>query len=188
MRQRGSSSRDHREKRVDSLLRYVAFAALIGTGATLITDAWGWARARLTGTASFDYGLVGRWLGHIARGRFRHDPIGASPPVRHERAIGWTVHYLIGIAFALVLLAIAGIEWVRHPTIAPALIVGIGGVAAPFLIMQPGMGFGVAASRTPNPTAARVRSLVTHTVFGIGLYIAGWLVSLIASDWIAAIS
>ena len=43
------------------------------------------------------------------------------------------------------------------PTILPALIVGIGTVAAPFLLMQPGMGLGIAASRTPNPGAARLR-------------------------------
>ena len=179
MRPHGSSPRDRREKRVDSLLRYLVFAALIGAGATLVTDAWAWARARLTRTAPFDYGLVGRWLAHVARGRFRHDPIGASPPVRHERAIGWIVHYLIGIAFAFLLLAISGIGWVRHPTIGPALIVGIGGGAAPFLIMQPGMGFGIAASRTPNPNAARLRSLVTHFVFGIGLYLAGIVASIL---------
>jgi hypothetical protein len=80
--------------------------------------------------------------------------------VQRERTIGWISHYLIGIAFASILIAIWGIEWVRHPTIAPALIVGIGSVAAPFLIMQPGMGAGIVASRTPNPGAARARSLV----------------------------
>jgi hypothetical protein len=36
--------------------------------------------------------------------------------------------------------------------------------------MQPGMGAGIAASKTPNPNVARLRSIVTHTVYGIGLY------------------
>jgi hypothetical protein len=40
--------------------------------------------------------------------------------------------------------------------------------------MQPGMGAGVFASRTPNPVAARLRSLTTHTIFAAGLYAAGW--------------
>lgn len=43
-------------------------------------------------------------------------------------------------------------------------------IAAPWLVMQPGMGAGVAASKTPNPRAARLRNLATHTVYGIGLY------------------
>ena len=154
---------------------YVVCALLIGAGATALLDLWAAARKWLLGVAPPDYGLVGRWLGHVARGRFRHDAIKASPPVRGERLIGWTAHYLIGIAFAAVLLAVWGIEWARHPTIVPALIVGIGSVAAPFLLMQPGMGAGIAASRTPDPAAARIRSLVTHGVFGLGLYVAGWI-------------
>ena len=62
--------------------------------------------------------------------------------------------------------------------IGPALLVGIGTVVAPFLLMQPGMGAGVAASRTPRPAAARVQSLVTHAIFGLGLYASGWVVRL----------
>jgi len=153
---------------------YVVCAILIGVGATAVIDAWALGRKWLLGIAPPDYGLVGRWLIYLAHGRFRNDSIPASPRARGERVIGWTAHYFIGIAFASVLLAIWGIDWVRHPTIGPALIVGIGSVAAPFLILQPAMGAGIAASRTPNPTAARVRSLATHAVFGLGLYVAAW--------------
>jgi len=56
----------------------------------------------------------------------------------------------------------------------PALAVGIGTVAAPFFLMQPGMGAGIAASRTPRPNAARLQSLLTHAVFGLGLYVSAW--------------
>ena len=35
----------------------------------------------------------------------------------------------------------------------------------------------IAASRSPNPTQARLKSLVTHTVFGVGLYVCAVLVS-----------
>ena len=96
-----------------------------------------------------------------------------------ERAIGWTAHYLIGITFAAVLLLIWGIEWARNPTLGPALVVGMTSVAAPLLLMQPGMGAGVAASRTPRPGAARLQSLITHAVFGFGLYAAGWALRLL---------
>lgn len=158
-------------------MEFLASVILIGAGATALMDVWSIARTRLLGMAPMNYGLVGRWLAWMARGRFRHDPIAASPPVRGERLIGWTAHYLIGIAFAAVLLALWGLDWARHPSLAPALVVGIGSVAAPFLVMQPGMGAGVAASRTPRPGAARVQSLVTHAVFGLGLYAAAYLQS-----------
>jgi hypothetical protein len=153
---------------------YLVCAVLTGMGATAAIDVWAVTRRRLLGIPPLDYGLVGRWLAYLARGRFHHDRIAASPPVRGERPIGWAAHYLIGIAFAAMLLAIWGLEWARHPTIGPALIVGIGSVAAPFLLMQPGMGAGIAASRTPRPAAARFQSIVTHAMFGLGLYAAGW--------------
>jgi len=164
---------------MNTVMDYLVCALLVGLGATVVMDIWGIARKRLLGLAPMNYGLVGRWLAHLARGRFRHDRIAASPAVRGEGLIGWTAHYLIGIAFAAVLLAIWGLEWARHPTIGPALIVGIGSVAAPFLVMQPGMGAGIAASRTPRPSAARIQSLVTHAIFGLGLYGAGW-----ATNWV----
>lgn len=162
---------------MSAALLLVACAISIGAGATAFTDLWALARKRLNGVAPPDYGLVGRWFAQMTRGRFVHERIASSPPVRHERAIGWTVHYLVGIAFASILLAFCGLDWVRHPTLAPALLVGIGSVVAPFLLLQPGMGAGIFARRAPNPNAARVRSLIVHAVFGVGLYVAGWATS-----------
>jgi len=158
------------EKRLD----YLTFTLVVGVGATAVMDLWGIARSPLLGFAPPDYGLVGRWLGHMANGRFRHESIAASCSVRGERLIGWTAHYLIGIAFAALLLAVWGSAWIARPDIGPALIVGVGSVAAPFLLMQPGMGMGIAGSRTTRPTVARLQSFLTHAVFGIGLYAAGW--------------
>ena len=152
---------------------FLLHALLIGLGATAIMDLWAAARKSLLNAPSPDYGLVGRWLAYLPRGCFRHNPITASPPMKGECLIGWTAHYLTGVAFATVLLAIWGIDWTCRPTVGPALTVGIASVLAPFLLMQPGMGAGIAASRTPRPVVARLRSLLTHGVFGIGLYVAG---------------
>lgn len=152
----------------------IACTLVIGIGATAVMDLWGLARGPLLRQPPPDYGLVGRWLAHMARGRFRHASIADASPARAERLIGWIAHYMIGTAFAAVLVAAAGPEWLRHPTPAPALLVGLGSVAAPFLVMQPAMGAGIAASRTPRPRIARVQSLVTHAVFGVGLYLGGW--------------
>lgn len=154
--------------------------AVTGAGATALMDVWMMARKRLFGMPAASYGLVGRWLGWMPRGRFVHRPIAASPPVPGELLIGWTAHYLTGIAFAAALPVFWGTAWFRQPTIWPALIVGIASVAAPFLLMQPGMGAGIAARRTPHPSAARVQSLIAHTVFGLGLYASAWLAATVA--------
>ena len=155
-------------------------AILVGAGATLAMDLWAIFNKRVFGIASLDYALVGRWLGHLPRGRFAHDAIGQAAPVRGERAWGWLFHYLTGIAFAAILLALAGPAWLQHPTLAPALLLGIATIVAPFFILQPGLGAGIAASRTPRPNIARLRSLLTHTVFGAGLYASGWAVKLVS--------
>ncbi|WP_078666922.1 DUF2938 family protein [Chitinophaga eiseniae] len=65
-----------------------------------------------------------------------------------------------------------------RPTIGPPLAIGILTTVAPWFMMQPAFGFGVAASKTPNSAVARMRSLKTHTVYGIGLYLAALLLSL----------
>jgi hypothetical protein len=152
----------------------VRYAVAIGVGATLVMDMWMFLRERLFGIPALDYALVGRWFVYLPRGKFRHAPIAASPPVSGERAFGLLAHYVSGIVFAGFLLAVCGVDWIDRPTLVPALVVGIGSVAAPFLLMQPGMGMGVAARLAPRPALARLNSLVTHAVFGIGLYAAGW--------------
>lgn len=158
-------------------MEFLTGALLVGAGATATTDLWALVRRRLLGLPLPNYGLVGRWFAYMPRGRFVHDAIAATPPVRGEGLIGWSAHYLIGIAFAALLLGIWGLDWLRQPTLTPALIVGVGTVAAPFLLMQPGMGAGIAASRTPRPAAARLQSLLMHAVFGLGLYASGCLIS-----------
>jgi hypothetical protein len=159
-------------------MNYLVCALVMGVGATALMDLWAIPRRWVFGVSPPNYGLVGRWFAHLVRGRFRHESIATSSAVRGERVIGWVAHYVVGVLFAALLLGVWGLAWVRHPTIGPALLIGIGTIAAPFLVMQPGMGVGVAASRAPHPSAARVQSLVTHTIFGLGLYASGWVARL----------
>lgn len=155
--------------------RTLVCTLVVGLGATACMDLWALARRRLFGTPLPNYGFVGRWFAHLVRGRFRHDSIAAASPVPREALIGWTAHYVIGVAFAGLLVLFCGVGSLQRPTLGPALAVGIATVAALMLILQPGMGAGIAARRTPRPNAARLQSLVNHAVFGAGLYVAGWL-------------
>jgi len=148
--------------------------ALIGAGATATMDLWLLLLRRL-GVPTLDFAMIGRWVGHWPRGVFAHDAIGKAKAVRGERALGWLLHYATGLAFAALLIAVGGIEWLRSPTLMPALAVGVATVAAPWLLMQPAMGAGIAASRTPSPTKNRLRSVANHAVFGLGLYLAALL-------------
>ncbi len=144
-------------------------AVLIGVGGAALMDAWALFVRRAFDVRGLDYAMLGRWSGHLPRGRFVHERIASADPVRGERRLGWLAHSSIGVAFAVLLLAIWGADWARSPTLGPALVVGLGTIVAPWLVMQPAMGTGIAASRTPDPVAARLRNLATHTVYGIGL-------------------
>ena len=150
---------------------------LTGIGATMVTDLWTVARKRAFAVPLPNFTLLGRWIAHMPSGQLVHDSIAAATPVRGEAIVGWSAHYLTGISFAFLLPAIGGSEWTHHPTPGLAFLVGICTVVAPFLVMQPAMGAGVAASRTPRPVAARIHSLVMHAVFGLGLFLAARLVS-----------
>lgn len=144
---------------------------LVGVGATAVMDIWLILLKRL-GVPTLDFAVLGRWVGYLARGRFAHEAIAKSPALPAERALGWLSHYAVGIAFAGLLVGIEGIEWVRQPTLVPAVVVGAGTVVAPLFVMQPAMGAGFAAAKTTTPVRNCLRALANHTVFGIGLYVA----------------
>lgn len=153
--------------------------AAIGIIATGAMDAWGVLREPLLGLPRANYRLIGRWFAYMPRGTFRHASIAAAPPLPGEHAIGWTAHYAIGISFAALLVQLGGEDWLRRPTLGLALFVALSTLVAPLLIMQPAMGAGFAGSRTPSPRTTRVQSAVTHLVYGLGLYGAGWICALL---------
>ncbi len=136
----------------------------MGMAASAAMDLWSAVLRRRFGIPTLDDALVGRWIGHFPRGRFVHNRIGSSQPVKGERVLGYAAHYAVGVAFAFLLLAVVGREWPAQPTIAPALAIGLGTIAAPWFVMQPAMGIGIAGSRSPNPAATRLNPLVFGTL------------------------
>lgn len=155
----------------------VVNALLMGAAATACIDLWALFVRRALGQPTLDYCLLGRWVLHMPQGRFAHESIARADSRRHECALGWLAHYSIGIGFAVVFLLLMGDGWRAHPTPAPALLYGVATVVVPFFTMQPAFGLGIAASRTPHPGMARLRSLATHAVFGAGLYLGALLLS-----------
>lgn len=151
-------------------------AVAVGLGATLVMDLWAVSLKRVFNIPSSSYCLVGRWLRHMADGAFKHPSISAAAEKPAECAIGWIAHYAIGVLFALALVAWVTPQWLRSPTFMPALIFGLATVAFPFFVMHPSFGLGLAASKAPNPTQARLRSLMNHAVFGVGLYVSALFV------------
>ena len=144
--------------------------AILGIGATAVMDLWLLLLARL-GVPTAGFGLVGRWVGHFAQGRFAHESIAKAPPVRHELGLGRLTHYVVGVVYAALLVSVLGAPWLEQPTFLPALIFGGVTVAAPWFVMQPAMGSGFLALKTPAPLKTSLRNLVNHAVFDSGLYL-----------------
>jgi len=160
-------------------VRNVLDGIVIGIGATLIMDLWNLFLQRGFNIQSLNYCLLGRWLRHMPSGTFRHASIRAAEQKPLECTIGWIAHYSIGVVFALLFVVLVAPEWLARPTLLPVLFYGIATVIFPFFILQPSLGLGVASSRAVNPMQARLKSLVTHTVFGVGLYV----VATIMASW-----
>ncbi|HJV50059.1 MAG TPA: DUF2938 domain-containing protein [Noviherbaspirillum sp.] len=154
-----------------TVMEAVARIVLVGAGATVVMDAWLMLLKRM-GVQTLNFAFIGRWVGHLLRGTFSHPSIGKAQPVPGERALGWLTHYAVGMAFASLLVSVNGVAWMRDPSVLPALAVGLCTVAFPLFVMQPAMGLGVAASRTPAPWKNCLRSMANHAVFGLGLYLS----------------
>jgi hypothetical protein len=154
----------------------LSHSVIIGIGATLFLDLWllllSWMKL-----ATLNFRPIGRWIGYMPRGRFKHEAIAMAPPVRGELALGWATHYAVGIVFALLLVGFYGPEWTRSPSLLPAVTIGVGTVIAPVFIMQPAIGAGIAFRRTATPVKNCVRSLVNHAVFGAGLYLSARIIA-----------
>ncbi len=146
-------------------------AVIVGIGATALMDLWLLLLGRM-GVPTMDFALLGRWVGHLFHGRFAHDAIRRAPPVAAELGLGWLTHYVVGISFAAILVALVGASWLANPSLLPAVAWGLVTASAPLFVLQPAMGAGIASSRTPAPLTNSLRSLANHAVFGLGLYLS----------------
>jgi Protein of unknown function (DUF2938) len=157
-------------------LALILDGALIGVIATVFLDLWAAIAKHIFGLPTANWAMVGRWFGHMPRGILRHYPISDAPPIRNELALGWIGHYVIGVLYALAYLYLVQALLSREPSFASAFVFGLATLFAPWLIMQPAMGAGVFASRTPHPVVTRLTNLTMHAVFGASLYL-GWVLT-----------
>lgn len=154
----------------------IVYGFLIGIGATMAMDIWAFVQNRLWNLPMPNWAMPGRWFAHLFKGTMFHQDIGLADEVPYERAMGWLFHYGVGIVYGIIFLLLVGSTWLQEPNFLTAWIFAIATIAAGWFILQPGMGLGWAASKTPTPWKARALGLVAHTVFGAGLWASGVLI------------
>jgi hypothetical protein len=152
------------------------WGAALGLGATVFTDLAGILRQGWTATNGF-YCLVGRWVGSVSRVELLHTDIRNTPRLKTEAALGWTAHLLLGLLFGMAFAVLFGPTALHEPKAWQGLSFGLATVLVPWLVFQPLFGWGVAVSKAPEPWKMRLRGLVTHLTFGLGL----WLSAMVSS-------
>ena len=143
---------------------------VMGVLATGAMDVWALVLNRFAGQALPKWDMVGRWVAHLPKGRVFHDAIAVASPVVGELGIGWFFHYAVGIIYAVAFVVLMGPEWLEAPTFLPAWVFSILMVGFGWFLLQPGLGLGWAASKTPAPWKVRGFNLVAHTIFALGLW------------------
>jgi hypothetical protein len=170
-----SIERITREAKVDTIVLQTALTPVwIGVFATATLDLWAMILNRVLNIPVTNWSYVGRWVSGLPSVVYRDEPIAAAPAVPYERTLGWLTHYFTGITYGAAYLFLLGAAS-REPSAYSAIMFGVATVFAPWLILQPGLGMGFFASHTSRPSITRALNIVSHSIFGLGLY-SGWRV------------
>ncbi|EQC48686.1 PF11158 family protein [Bacteriovorax sp. BSW11_IV] len=161
-----------------SLFSFLASSLIVGLIATLFMDLWALIMSSFFNIKGLDYKILGRWISLMSKGHFKHNNILNMPAAVHEQLVGQMAHYIIGILFAGILIII-DVNCLVMPNLTLSLMIALLTLVAPFLIMQPCFGFGIAASKTQHPWHNRLKSLMAHIAYGIGLYLACHLIAIV---------
>ncbi|CBJ35905.1 DUF2938 family protein [Ralstonia solanacearum] len=149
----------------------IIFCLIVGIGSTAMLDVWALLVERATSIPRTNWGIVGRWLLGVRKGRFVLDSTDSYASTVKERTVGWFFHYLIGIAYAAALIIFWKLDYIATPTILPAVIVGVVvSSLAGLMILLPGLGAGFFGSKLPNQFAIFVYVIVAHIIFAAGQY------------------
>lgn len=158
---------------------FILQAVAAGVFATVVLDFWQRVLFAVSGIPPANWALIGRWFAHLPRGRFIHRPIGDSEAVPGELALGWAMHYLVGLAYGFVYVGLMVYGLDRPPSLLNGAVFGAASVVIPWFILQPGLGIGVMGRLAPNPWVPRLNALSSHILYGVALFTGAALASLL---------
>ena len=112
--------------------------------------------------------MIGRWVGYIFRGRFRHTNIKEEPVLSGEVPFGILCHYCIGTF--LTLLYLEASKLLQLPTgVITALVFGVLTNIFPWFLIFPSQGFGWLGRKAPAGAHLTRTSFWNQLFFGGGI-------------------
>ena len=111
---------------------------------------------------------LGRWIGHMFKGRFTHVDITKAEPVAHEARIALVAHYAIGLILGAGYGLLLRAPQPRENTLPRAVAYGAATTVFPWFWMFPARGQGVMGLRDGDLRVPAF-ALCTHVVYGLGL-------------------
>ena len=153
-------------------MQHPVAASAVGALATLTMDAGALLGSRLGlaggGPRRTGPDVIGRWVGYMAKGRFRQRDILLAPPLPYELPLGLFTHYGIGITLALAYLGGLSRSGIA-PTVLTGLAYGVATTVLAWFLMLPSQGMGWLGAQAPAPAKLTRFSLYNHVIFGLGL-------------------
>lgn len=148
---------------------------IAGVIATATLDLWQQVFRLVVGLPITNWGMIGRWVGHFEDGQFVHKDIGAAPPVPGENVLGWIVHYVVGVGYAVVYFGLMWFVFRTPPSLASALIFAALSVSVTWFVMEPILGAGVMASHVPGRFRVLAQDFTSHLSLGFGLFVGDFV-------------
>jgi len=150
----------------------------VGIAATVTMDVLSIVARRAGLVVGAEGQWVGRWYLGIARGRFAHTDIAASPALPGEGRAALIGHYLIGIVLAIFYVAGAVALDLSPGSLVVAVGYGLATCVFPWFMVYPALGFGVFGRRGPSELKLASSSFWNHLFYGLGLWWASAMLPL----------
>ena len=117
------------------------------------------------------WNLVGRYFIGLKNHKLFVENIESENSIKNELFIGYFIHYSVGAIYGLIYVII-NLLFFDHPSLFLAIFIGFMTVLGAWCYMMPyAYNTGFFASKKEDQFQIMVQNLITHFIFGIGLYI-----------------
>ena len=143
---------------------------------TALMDVWVIFLKRVFDIAPPNWAMLGRWVAHLKSGKVFHDDIAEALAFSSENLVGWIFHYFVGFIYVVIFMLLVGKEWLSELTLLPVWLYAISTILVGWFLLHPGLGLGMALAKTENPFKGRWMGLMTHSVFGLGMWFGAFAI------------